>query len=87
MIVSSDGEDWEASGLSGEPFEHVSVSTARRCPRWEEMEFVRRQFFEDDECVMQLHVPESDHINTHNFCLHLWRPVKTPIPRPPAVCV
>jgi len=47
------------------------------------MEFVRRRFFRDDETVMQLHVPVSEHINAHPNCLHLWRPQQLEIPRPP----
>ena len=63
-VVFSDGRGWD----------HVSVSLATRCPTWGEMEYVRRLFFKADETVMQLHVPTTDHINQHDFCLHLWRP-------------
>jgi hypothetical protein len=38
------------------------------------MAFVKRLFFRDDETAMQLHVPASDHVNQHPYCLHLWRP-------------
>jgi hypothetical protein len=73
MIVASSGNGWD----------HVSVSRANRCPNWPEMTHVRRLFFRDDETVMQLHVPEADHINVHPHCLHLWRPQQAEIPRPP----
>ena len=72
-IVFSNGEGWE----------HVSVSRADRCPAWDEMEWVKRQFWHDGDTVMQLHVPVADHINVHPRCLHLWRPVDVEIPRPP----
>lgn len=68
---------------NGDGWDHVSVSTAVRCPTWEEMEFVKRFFFKDDEVAMQLHVPPSDHINVHPYCLHLWRPHDVAIPLPP----
>ena len=68
---------------SGDGWDHVSVSRSDRCPLWEEMEFVKRKFFKDDETVMQLHVPIDKHINVHNHCLHLWRPTAAPIPVPP----
>ena len=70
-------------------FEHVSVSLATEegTPTWEEMDAVKRLFFRDDECVMQLHVPEESHINTHEGCLHLWRPLEEEIPRPPQALV
>lgn len=68
---------------SGDGWDHVSVSRSNRCPNWPEMEFVRRRFFKDEECVMQLHVPVADHINAHPNCLHLWRSQTQEIPRPP----
>jgi hypothetical protein len=76
-IVASNGEGWD----------HVSVSRADRCPTWAEMEQVKRLFFAEGETAMQLHVPSSDHVNNHPYCLHLWRPHDAPIPRPPALMV
>lgn len=55
-------------------WDHVSVSLPDRCPTWDEMELVKRTFFADDEYAMQLHVPPSEHVNIHPYCLHLWRP-------------
>jgi hypothetical protein len=72
VIATTDG-DWD----------HVSVSTPYRCPIWEEMEWVKRQFFGEHETAMQLHVPPADHINRHPYCLHMWRPQHRAIPRPP----
>ena len=78
QIVASNGHGWD----------HVSVSLPNRCPNWPEMEHVKRAFFADDETAMQLHVPPSDHVNHHPFCLHLWRPNDgREIPRPPAIFV
>lgn len=73
-VVASNGNGWD----------HVSVSRSNRCPNWPEMEFIKRMFFTDDECVMQLHVPVAEHLNFHPNCLHLWRPQSVTIPRPPA---
>lgn len=70
-------------GEAGEGWDHVSVSLPDRCPSWEEMEYVKRLFFREDETAMQLHVPPADHKNHHPFCLHLWRPIAGEIPRPP----
>ena len=69
------------------PFDHVSVSCKSRCPNWPEMEFIKRLFFSDDEYAYQLHVPPSKHINFHDYCLHIWRPVNQEIPIPPAIMV
>lgn len=84
--IASDGTDWE---LIGPPpaWEHVSVSTAVRCPTWEEMCLVKSLFWDAEDAVMQLHPPESDYINNHPYCLHLWRPIGVEIVRPPAITV
>jgi hypothetical protein len=74
-----------AAAASG--WDHVSVSLANRCPIWAEMEFVKRLFFKDHETAMQLHVPPSDHLSHHPYCLHLWRPHRGTIPRPPSIMV
>lgn len=72
---------------AGEGWDHVSVSTIARCPTWEEMEYIKRMFFEEHETAMQLHVPPCDHVNCHPFVLHLWRPHDVQIPRPPSIMV
>jgi hypothetical protein len=76
-----------SSGDPTIPWEHVSVSRHDRPPTWAEMDKVKRLFWKDDEAVMQLHVPRSQHINVHPNCLHLWRPIEMPIPLPPKVAV
>lgn len=75
--IASDGEGWE----------HVSVSLPQRCPSWDEMCRIKALFWDDEDCVMQLHPPRSEWVNNMNFCLHLWRPVDAAIPRPPALMV
>ena len=72
-VIASTEDDWD----------HVSVSCEDRIPSWTDMEYIKRRFFKDDETAMQLHVPPQDHINCHPNCLHLWRPQKESIPRPP----
>ena len=82
-----DGAQIRVIAAAGEGWDHVSVSRKNRPPNWQEMEHIKRMFFEDGECVMQLHVPVEDHINYHPTCLHLWRPHTVEIPRPPAYMV
>jgi hypothetical protein len=72
---------------TGEGWDHVSVSLKNRCPNWTEMEHAKRAFFLPDETAMQLHVPEADHISFAHTALHLWRPQRVLIPRPPAALV
>jgi hypothetical protein len=72
-MIGSDGEGWE----------HVSVSLEDRCPTWDEMCFVKDLFWLPSECVVQYHPPESEYVNNHRFCLHLWRPTVGDIILPP----
>lgn len=77
FVIASDGLQWE----------HVSVSRRDRCPTWDEMCQVKAIFWDDEDCVMQLHPPKSDWVNNHSFCLHLWRPLDAEIPLPPSMMV
>ena len=86
-ILASPGEDWVASGLPGQPWEHVSVSLPDRTPTWAEMCWVKNLFWGDDECVVQFHPPKSEYVNRHEYCLHMWRPVSGEFPMPPRQCV
>lgn len=80
MVMASSGDE-------SVEWEHVSVSTKRRCPNWAEMSFVKDLFWDEEETVMQLHPPKSKWINNHEFCLHMWRPKKAEIPLPPDLAV
>lgn len=76
-IVASWGDGWD----------HVSVSLSSRTPRWEEMNFIKDLFFNNDETVMQLHPKKSEYINVHEFVLHMWRPHDAEILTPPLYMV
>jgi hypothetical protein len=76
-IIASFGEGWD----------HVSVSRADRIPNWIEMCFVKKKFFDPEELAMQLHPAESEYINNHPRCLHLWKPHDAVIPTPPGIMV
>lgn len=59
-------------------WEHVSVSLdiariTSRTPNWYEMCYVKSLFWDDDDIVIQYHVPSRRAINIHPGCLHLWR--------------
>lgn len=88
LIIASEGE-------AVMPWEHVSVRIGdmhknrmrERVPTWAEMCVVKDIFFSPEECVMQLHPPQSQYVNTHPCVLHLWRPLNEDIPQPPKVAV
>ena len=73
QVIASDGMGWE----------HVSVSRPDRTPTWAEMCRVKALFWDAGDCVVQFHPPETDYVNNHSRCLHLWRPVGIELPRPP----
>ena len=66
-VQASDGADWE----------HASVSLAFRTPTWSEMHFVKNLFWDADDLVVQFHPPESEYVDIHKYCLHLWRKIGT----------
>lgn len=87
MAIASDGTYWDELGYPPPAWEHVSVSTAVRCPTWEEMCWVKDLFWDPEDVVIQLHPPRSEWVNCHPYCLHMWRPIGVVLPRPPAMTV
>jgi hypothetical protein len=77
FVIASDGLGWE----------HVSVSRKDRIPTWEEMCQVKALFWDDEDCVVQFHPPESEYVNNHVNCLHLWRPTEDVMPIPESILV
>ena len=80
LVIVSNGVGWD----------HVSVtlhrrngSNIKRCPTFEEMQMIKDKVFDEDELVYQIHPREEDYINTHPYCLHLWKPNKCNIKIPP----
>lgn len=76
-VFISDGIGWD----------HVSVSCENRCPNWGEMCQIKELFFRDDEMAVQFHPAKADHINEHDYCLHLWLSQTVEFPMPPWICV
>jgi hypothetical protein len=84
-IIASNGLDPDPK-LAG--WEHVSVSLAGKYPpNWQEMCWVKNQFWTDEETVLQFHPRKSEYINIHPNCLHLWRNVGLDHPLPPPMLV
>lgn len=74
FVVWSNGGGWD----------HVSVSWPNRCPTWEEMCMVKRTFFYPEEVCVEYHPPQSEYVNVHPYCLHLWRLQQPGMPLPPS---
>jgi hypothetical protein len=84
LIIVASGADEDDTESKG--WEHVSISTRRRVPNWQEMCFVKDLFWDEEECVVQFHPPRSEYVNNHPHVLHLWRQ-KAGFPMPPSILV
>lgn len=65
-VIASDGEGWQ----------HVSVSFGQASPKtpsWEVMCAVKALFWEPSDWVVQFHPAETEYVNNHPGCLHMWR--------------
>lgn len=62
-VIASNGDGWD----------HVSVSTEKRCPTWNEMKYIKNLFFKSNETVIQYFPPEIAYVNNCPNCLHMWR--------------
>lgn len=58
---------------NGAQLEHVSISLPNRLPSWSELKYFKAQFWDSEDEVYQIIPPESQYVNIHKFCLHLWR--------------
>ncbi len=87
IIPGPKGKDLHCIVSDGEGWEHVSVSTKKRCPNWDEMCFIKDIFWSEEECVIQYHPPKSEYVNNHQYCLHLWKNLEQDIPLPPRTFV
>lgn len=82
-VVSSNGEGWDHVSVCRIIDRNKSEHENARCPTWDELQYVRNAFFEDDEWVVSYSPPKANHVNRHPFVLHLWRPQSETMPTPP----
>lgn len=78
-IVASDGLNWEHVSVS----KIVAKGRPNQCPTWEDMCIIKNRFWSKDQTVLQYHPSEKEYVNIHPGTLHLWRPMKEEIPKPP----
>ena len=58
----------------GQDWLHVSVSRRSRLPSYDDLKKIKRDFIGDDRAAYQAFPKASEHVNLHEFCLHLWCP-------------
>lgn len=51
---------------------HVSMSRTDRIPSYADMFEVKKLMFRASSTAIQVFPPESEHVNHHATCLHLW---------------
>ena len=49
--------------------------------------FIKDLFWDSEDTVIQFHPPKSEYVNSHKYCLHLWRKKDTNIETPPKFLV
>ena len=61
----------------GNRYEHVSAHGVDErgnlyTPHWDEMCYIKDQFFDEEQVVVQIHPKKSQYVNAHGNVLHLW---------------
>lgn len=51
---------------------HVSVAHPDRLPTWEDLKIVKAMFWHTEADVIQFLPPESEYVNVHEYCLHMY---------------
>lgn len=76
-VIYMPGNAWDGSVIVSDDYgwDHVSVSPFRKrlVPTWEDMCFIKEQFWHKDETVIQIHPAKDVYVNNMPNCLHLWR--------------
>ena len=87
MVVVSSGMDWEHVSVHIQTKTNLRKKSTARTPTWAEMCRIKEIFWNQEDTVVQYHPPKSEYVNNHPHVLHLWRPTKEDLPRPPAITV
>lgn len=61
--------------IDGKPWRHVSFSRRSRMPDYHDMSLVRGSFLDPDVVALQIFPKRVEHVNLHEYCLHLWQPI------------
>ena len=75
MIIASAGEYYD-----GREWLHVSVSRKSRVPSYDELIRIKRDFIGDDKKAVLVLPEKKNHVNIHDYCLHLFYSAENPLP-------
>lgn len=65
----------EETHEDGKAWLHVSMSRRSRMPTYDDLATVKRVFVGDDLPAYQIFPVRKEHVNLHEYCLHLWAPI------------
>jgi len=60
-------------------WQHLSLSRPDRNPSWIELREAKNVFMGPEATAIQIAPPESEYVNEHRFCFHLWRYLDGPL--------
>lgn len=66
-IIQSEGIE-----IDGHTWLHTSYSRKSRTPTYEDTKFIKDNFIGKDKKAIMIFPEESEHVNIHPYCLHLW---------------
>lgn len=78
LVLADVGQRGDGSPAGTASWYHVSFSRTGRMPTYDDAALVRRAFFRPASVVVQVFPPESEHVNDHPYCLHLWERLNPP---------
>ncbi len=85
--VHVNGRSFKVIASTDEEWEHVIVSLwsvrGKISPGWEDMNIIKKMFFDPGEQVVQYDPINMEYIQKHPYCIHLWRATRENIPSPP----
>lgn len=58
--------------LDDRPWLHLSVARQNRMPSYKDLAEVKDLFIGASRQAIQIFPPDTNHVNLHKFCLHLW---------------
>lgn len=84
-VFSRNGVTFKVIASWGGHWEHASVPIigVERTPTWDEMCVIKEILWQDEETVVQYHPAKENYINIHPFVLHLWKPIRERLAKPP----
>jgi hypothetical protein len=80
-------KQWYIIASWGMGWDHVSISSPSKTPDWDLMCHIKEIFFKPEEWAVEYHPAESDYVNNHEHCLHIWHPLDETIPTPPSILI